>query len=79
MITDDLESIAIEEFADPARSGRRLVRAGCDLVLYARNRRGSVQGFNALVAAVKEGRPDQAQIQASYERILSLKAQLASG
>jgi beta-N-acetylhexosaminidase len=79
VITDDLQSIAIEEVAEPARAAVASVRAGCDLVLFARNRRGSVLGFNAIVAAVKEGALDRAQIEASYERIASLKAQLAAG
>ncbi|MGZ5331000.1 MAG: glycoside hydrolase family 3 N-terminal domain-containing protein [Solirubrobacterales bacterium] len=79
VITDDLQSIAIQEVAEPARAAVAAVRAGCDLVLFARNRRGSAEGFNAIVAAVKEGALDRAQIEASYERIASLKAQLAAG
>ncbi len=38
-----------------------------------------MEGFNAIVAAVKEGALDRAQIEAAYGRIASLKAQLGAG
>ncbi|HET8975985.1 MAG TPA: glycoside hydrolase family 3 N-terminal domain-containing protein [Solirubrobacterales bacterium] len=79
IITDDLQSIAIQELSGPARAAVAAIGAGCDLLLYARGAQGSVQGFNALVGAVKEGGLDQAQIEAAYQRITSLKAQLAAG
>jgi beta-N-acetylhexosaminidase len=78
IVTDDLQSIAIDSVSDPARAAVASVRAGCDIVLYARNARGSVQGFNALVLAVKGGALDRAVLEASFKRIATLKASLAA-
>jgi beta-N-acetylhexosaminidase len=74
VITDDLEAPAIE--GSPGAAGAQALRAGNDLLLYAKSTGGSDQAFKALVSEVKQGRLDRALIAAAYDRITSLKGDL---
>lgn len=78
VITDDLQSIAIQELGSPAGAGVAAIGAGCDLILYARSDSGSEQGFEAVFRAVKKGTISRDQVQTSYDRILSLKGRLSA-
>jgi beta-N-acetylhexosaminidase len=79
VITDDLQSIAIQEQTkSTANAAVSALVAGCDLVLYARGGRNAVAGFNAVTAAAKDGRLTRDQLQQSYDRITQLKGELAT-
>jgi beta-N-acetylhexosaminidase len=74
VITDDLESPAVSGPAGTVAA--QALRAGDDLLLYAKSVGGSDQAFNALVNEVKQGRLDRARVADSYARITSLKGDL---
>ena len=81
VITDDLESVAIETLGEcrrPRQSGRS--RAGCDMLLYATQRaRAPSSGFDAVVKAVKKADSiTREQLQAPYDRVADLKDALGS-
>jgi len=76
IITDDLESIAIKELTNRDIAAVSALGAGCDLALYARSERGSVQGFNAVLRATKRGNLTRERLQQSYDRIVGLKQAL---
>ena len=79
VITDDLQSVAIEEQTNStANAAVAALRAGCDLVLFATTAQGAVGAFNAITEAAKDGRLTRDQLQQSYDRITQLKAELAS-
>ena len=78
IITDDLESVAIEAVTTPAAAGVAALGAGCDLLLYAGSKGGSEQGLTAVVRAAKKGTISQEQLQASYDRIVDLKSRLGT-
>ena len=78
VITDNLQSIAIETLTTPSVAGVAALGAGCDLLLYSSSSGGSEDGFAAVVKAVKQGKLSREQVQASYDRIISLKSRLAS-
>jgi beta-N-acetylhexosaminidase len=77
-VTDDLQSVAIETLTTPEVAGVAALGAGCDLLLYAGNLGGSEDGLNAVVRAVKRKKLSESQLQASYDRIQSLKSRLPS-
>ena len=74
VITDDLQSIAIETLTTPAAAGVAALGAGCDLLLYASGAGGSEDAFAAVVKAVKQEKLSREQVQASYDRITDLKS-----
>jgi beta-N-acetylhexosaminidase len=78
VITDDLESIAIQELTEGDVAGVSALGAGCDLLLWARSERGSVRGFNAIVRASKRETLTRDRLQQSYDRIVALKRTLAA-
>jgi beta-N-acetylhexosaminidase len=78
VITDDLESIAISELGSTAVAGVKSLAAGCDLILYAKTERGSEDALTDTANAVTKGRLDSNQIQASYDRIQTLKQAVAA-
>ncbi len=77
VISDDLESIAIQDLSNPAIAAPTALGVGVDMVVYARSIRNANRGFNRVVGAVNEGRIDRASMERSYERITRLKAELA--
>jgi beta-N-acetylhexosaminidase len=78
VITDDLESVAIETLGDSATAGVASLRAGCDMVMYATSLGGAKEGHAEVVKAVKQGRLDQAVVQQAYDRVQTLKKSLAT-
>ncbi|MGH2923623.1 MAG: glycoside hydrolase family 3 N-terminal domain-containing protein, partial [Solirubrobacterales bacterium] len=76
IITDDLEAIGITELTNGDQAGVRALNAGVDLLLYARSRRGSVRGTNAVLKAAKRGNLTRERLQQSYDRITGLKTAL---
>lgn len=84
VITDDLEAIGVTEIiSGDARVDRQsaaldAIRAGSDVLLYASSKDGATFGFNALVRSVKAGQISRARMDATYQRILALKAKLAA-
>ena len=74
VVTDDLQSPAVQGTAVAVAS--QALRAGDDLLLYAKNVGGSDQAFKALASEVKQGRLNRSLVEAAYERITSLKDNL---
>jgi beta-N-acetylhexosaminidase len=74
VITDDLEMRAIAERMTVGQAAVQAVLAGADIVMVIWTPRKKHQVFEALVAAVKEGRISQSRIDESVRRILRLKA-----
>ena len=78
IITDDLESIAIETLTSPSNAGVAALGAGCDLILYARSDGASEDAFNAVVKAAKQEKLSRDQLQGTYDRITALKSLLVT-
>jgi beta-N-acetylhexosaminidase len=79
VITDDLESVAIDEIENTATAGVKALGAGCDLILYSGTVGGSEEALVAAAKAVKKGSLNRAEVQASYDRVVDLKNRLVSG
>jgi len=84
IVSDALETQAVNRYFSTTEAARRAVAAGVDLVLpagvtgdYADTDGASISTFDALVAAVRSGRLAQATVQSAYSRVLALKAQIA--
>ena len=71
VISDDLEAPAAG--TAPGDAAFRAVRAGVDLVLFARTDGAAVSAFNALEKSVKKGRLDRSILRKAYDRIQALK------
>jgi len=71
VISDDLESPAAG--TAPGDAAFRAVRAGVDLVLFARTDGAAVSAFSALQKSVKNGRLDRSVLRSAYDRIQALK------
>ena len=78
VITDNLQSIAIETLTTPAAAGVAALGAGCDLLLYSSGAGGSEDALAAVVKAVKQEKLSREQVQDSYDRITALKSLLAA-
>ena len=78
VITDNLQSIAIETLTTPAAAGVVALGAGCDLLLYSSGAGGSEDALAAVVKAVKQEKLSREQVQDSYDRITALKSLLAA-
>ncbi len=76
VITDDLQSVAIQELTTSGAAAVSSLGAGCDLLLFAGTPKGSVSGFNAAVKAAKQGKLTRSELDAAYERITALKGAL---
>lgn len=73
VITDDLEGAAVTKLMRPARAALRSLAAGGDMVLFAKAAGTSSGAYASLLRAAKKGRLSREGLEASYERILSLK------
>lgn len=71
VISDDLESPAAG--TAPGDAAFRAVRAGVDLVLFARTDGAAVSAFNALRKSVDKGRLEMSVLRTAYDRVQSLK------
>jgi beta-N-acetylhexosaminidase len=72
-ISDDLETPSVLAYSTPSR---RAVRAGLDLLLYARTEAASVAAYTRLKADVAAGRIPESRVQDAATRILALKDRL---
>jgi beta-N-acetylhexosaminidase len=73
VITDDLETDAIEADRNSERVAVGALAAGNDLVLFGTNVDGSARAFDAIVRAAKEERLDLAILEDAYDRITGFK------
>ncbi|MGZ9586120.1 beta-N-acetylhexosaminidase [Paenibacillus marinisediminis] len=73
IVTDCLEMHAISKEYGIAEGAVMAVEAGADLVLISHTFSEQVAAIQALVEAVRSGRIDEAQIDASVDRLLALK------
>jgi beta-N-acetylhexosaminidase len=73
VITDDLESPAVTETSSPVVAAASAMKAGDDLLLYARSANASNQVFRSLVSQVKAGDLNRSLFQEAYDRITALK------
>jgi beta-N-acetylhexosaminidase len=73
VITDDLEGQAIAGTLPPAVAASGALKAGNDLLLYAKNTNTSATAFGQLVKEVKSGQLDRSVVQSAYDRITNLK------
>lgn len=71
VISDDLEAPAAG--TSPGDAAFRAIRAGVDLVLFARTNGAAVSAFDALEKSFKKGRLDRSTLQRAYDRIQDLK------
>ena len=74
MITDDLEGGAVTQTLPPIVAASAALKAGNDLLLYAKNTAASGNAFNSLVKEVKGGQLDRSIVQAAYDKVTSLKS-----
>jgi beta-N-acetylhexosaminidase len=77
-ITDDLGSVAVRDYADPARAGVDAARAGADLILFADYESGA-RAQRALLRGLRSGALSRASFEASVGRVLRLRHHLDSG
>jgi beta-N-acetylhexosaminidase len=73
VIADDLEGQAISSTLPAAIAGAAALKAGDDLLLYAKNTNTSANAFAQLVKQVKSGQIDRSVVQSAYDRITDLK------
>ena len=83
IVTDSLQTPAVNRFATTARAAVDAVAAGDDLVLAAGSTPdeadtdgASTSAFDALVAAARSRHLDRQSLQAAYRRVIRLKATL---
>jgi beta-N-acetylhexosaminidase len=76
-ITDSLNGTAHARGLSPTSLAIRAARAGTDMILLTGPELKSKQAYASLVLAVQDGTIPLPRLQASYQRILALKARLA--
>jgi beta-N-acetylhexosaminidase len=74
VITDDLEAPAVTNETSPVVAASSAIKAGDDLLLYARSAAASDRAFRSLVQQVKSGALNRSLFQDTYDRITSLKS-----
>lgn len=75
-ITDALDTVAVRAFGGPAKSGVAAARAGSDLLLFT-DLPSAEQAWRALVAKLRDGALDREEFEASAQRVLDLRHELA--
>jgi beta-N-acetylhexosaminidase len=75
-ISDALETVAVRAYGGPAKAGLAAAHAGTDLLLFT-DLAPAEAASRALVAGLRSGRLNRAEFQASAQRVLSLRAELA--
>ncbi len=73
-VTDDLDAGAVRAQFDRASAGRAAIAGGSDLLLFAQTSEPGV--LDSLVRDAKRGRFDSAQVEASCDRVVSLRESL---
>lgn len=76
-ITDALETVAVRAYGSPARAGVAAVRAGADLLLFA-DLAAAEAAAKALVAKLRAGALRRGEFEASAQRVLDLRGELAA-
>lgn len=74
--TDAMRMHAIQDVYGTGPASVMAVQAGCDLVLLRGNREHFDEGYNALLAAAKDGSLSMEDIDASIRRVLTQKARV---
>ena len=77
-ITDALDTVAVRAFGGPAKSGVAAARAGSDLLLFT-DLAPAEEAWRALVAKLRAGALDRDEFEASAQRVLELRRELADG
>ena len=77
-VTDALDTVAVRAFGGPARAGVAAARAGTDLLLFTEPAPAE-RARRALVAQLRAGSLDRARFEASAQRVLELRRELAAG
>ncbi len=75
-VTDALDTVAVRAFGGRAQAGVAAARAGSDLLLYT-DLAPAQEAWRALVAKLRTGALDRDQFEASAQRVLDLRRQLA--
>ena len=75
-ISDDLEAPAFASRGGASGAALRATRAGVDLLLFARTYDGADRAADALGGALRSGRVDRGDLEASSARVLALRAAL---
>lgn len=75
-ITDALGSVAVRAFGGPAKAGVAAARAGSDLLLFT-DLAPAERAWRALVARLRSGSLDRDEFEASAQRVLDLRHELA--
>jgi beta-N-acetylhexosaminidase len=75
-ITDALDTVAVRAFGGPARSGTAAARAGVDLLLFT-DLEPAQRAWRALVAKLRAGALEREEFEASAQRVLGLRRELA--
>jgi beta-N-acetylhexosaminidase len=75
-ITDALDSVAVRAFGGPAKAGVAAARAGSDLLLFT-DLAPAQRAWRALVARLRGGSLDREEFEASAQRVLDLRRELA--
>ncbi len=73
VITDDLESDAVQSELAPNKAALRSLLAGADLVMFATGEGASASAYKSLLKQATAGKPSRAQLEDAYERITTLK------
>ena len=73
VITDDLEAPAVTGSTSPVVAASSAIKAGDDMLLYARSANASDRVFKSLLGEVKAGNLSRSLFQDAYDRITSLK------
>jgi beta-N-acetylhexosaminidase len=75
-VTDALNTVAVRAFGGPAKSALAAARAGADLLLFT-DLPSAEQAWGALVAKLRAGGLDREEFEASVQRVLDLRHELA--
>jgi beta-N-acetylhexosaminidase len=75
-MTDALDTVAVRAFGGPAKSGVAAARAGSDLLLFT-DLPAAEAAWRALVAKLRAGALDRDEFEASAQRVLDLRRELA--
>ena len=78
VITDDLESPAVSAVATPAQAAVASLTAGADIALFAQDPTPATAAYRMLLEKAREGSIPRSDLRASYQRIVSLKRELAN-
>jgi beta-N-acetylhexosaminidase len=79
VMTDDLQTPAVEGYGTPAQLAFFAVSSGADMPLFAKRYGTAAQAAAGLMAAVRQGKLTRAQLDAGARRVLALRAALADG